>query len=296
MPWIALIIEVDAAHTEALSDALFDLGALSVTVEDAAAGTPAEQPLFGEPGCPIDAMWARSSVRALCAAGTDIALLVGQAATRLGWSDPPAYRTEAIPDEDWVRLTQAQFDPIRVSERLWIVPSWHEPPDPEALTLRLDPGLAFGTGSHATTRLCLRWLEAHVHGGEEVLDYGCGSGILAIAARKLGAGPTIGVDIDAAAVAQARLNAEANAVEAVFLDTSAPLTCRADLVVANILAIPLKLLAPLLASHCRPGGRIVLAGLLDAQAGDVAAAYAPWFDMSVYGSEEGWTALEGLRR
>lgn len=295
MPWTALILEVDAAHTEALSDVLFDLGALSVTVEDAAAGTPAEQPLFGEPGCPIDSMWARSCVRALCEANADVAGMVAQAAARLGWAIP-AYRTEKVADEDWVRLTQAQFDPIQVSDRLWIVPSWHEPPDPRALTLRLDPGLAFGTGTHATTRLCLRWLEAHVHGGERVLDYGCGSGILAIAARKLGAGPTIGVDIDPAAVAQARRNAETNAVEIEILDTSAPLSCRADLVVANILAIPLKLLAPLLASHCRPGGGIVLAGLLDAQAADVAAAYAPWFDMSVYGSEEGWTALEGLRQ
>ncbi len=295
MPWTALILEVDATRAEALADALFELGALSVTVEDAAAGTPDEQPLFGEPGCPLDAMWARSSVRALFDVHADSAAIVAEAAARLGWAIP-AHRTETVADEDWVRLTQAQFDPIQVSDRLWIVPSWHEPPDPQALTLRLDPGLAFGTGSHPTTRLCLRWLETHVHGGEQVLDYGCGSGILAIAARKLGAGRTTGVDIDPGAVAQARLNAEGNAVNATFVDTSAPLPCVADLVTANILAIPLKLLAPLLATHCRSGGRIVLAGLLDEQADEVAAAYTPWFDMRVYGSEAGWTALEGVRR
>ncbi|HEY9397257.1 MAG TPA: 50S ribosomal protein L11 methyltransferase, partial [Burkholderiales bacterium] len=259
------------------------------------AGTPAEQPLFGEPGSPLETMWARSIIRALCAADADIAELVGAAAAQAGLK-APQYRTETVPDEDWVRLTQAQFDPIRVSQRLWIVPSWHEPPDADAITLRLDPGLAFGTGSHPTTRLCLRWLETHLHGGEHVLDYGCGSGILAIAALKLGAGQATGVDIDREAVAQARVNAHNNDVIAQFIDTQKPLSLQADLVVANILAIPLKVLAPLLASHCRSGGRIALAGLLDEQADDVAAAYAPWFDMAVYASAEGWTALEGERR
>jgi ribosomal protein L11 methyltransferase len=295
MPWIALILEVDAAETEALSDALLAQGALSISVEDAAAGTPAEQPLFGEPGSPLDTMWARSVIRALCPADADIAELVRAAAAQAGLQ-APRYRTETVPDEDWVRLTQAQFDPIRVSERLWIVPSWHEPPDANAITLRLDPGLAFGTGSHPTTRLCLRWLETHLHGGEHVLDYGCGSGILAIAALKLGAGQATGVDIDRDAVAQARVNAHNNDVTANFIDTEKPLSLQADLVVANILAIPLKVLAPLLASHCRSGGRIALAGLLDEQADDVAAAYTPWFDMAIYASAEGWTALEGVRR
>ncbi len=295
MPWIALILEVDAAATEALSDALLAQGALSISVEDAAAGTPAEQPLFGEPGAPLETMWSRSIVRALCAPDADIDRLVHDAALEAG-VNAPQYRTEVVPDEDWVRLTQAQFDPIRVSQRLWIVPSWHEPPEAEAVTLRLDPGLAFGTGSHPTTRLCLRWLETHLHGGEQVLDYGCGSGILAIAALKLGAGRATGVDIDRDAVAQAHINARNNDVIVRFIDTEQPLSLQADLVVANILAMPLKVLAPLLASHCRSGGRIALAGLLDEQADDVATAYAPWFDMAVYAREEGWTALEGVRR
>jgi len=295
MPWIALILEVDAADTDAMSDALLAHGALSVTVEDAAAGTPEEQPLFGEPGVPSEAVWRRALVRALCEPDTDVARLVTEAAAEAGIETPP-YRTEAVPEQDWVRLTQAQFDPIRISERLWIVPSWHEPPAPDAIVLRLDPGLAFGTGSHPTTRLCLRWLDERVRGGEEVLDYGCGSGVLAIAAMKLGAGKATGVDIDPTAVEQARLNAANNGIRARFIDTETPLELQADLVLTNILAMPLKVLAPLLASHCRSGGRIVLAGLLDAQAEEVAAAYRPWFDMQVYVSEEGWTALEGVRR
>lgn len=295
MSWIALILEVEASHAEALSDALLTHGALSVTVEDAAAGTPEEQPLFGEPGAPTDAMWARSVVRALCAADCDTGALAQAAATEIGIAVPP-YRTEAVPDEDWVRVTQAQFDPIQVTQRLWIVPSWHEPPADAALVLRLDPGLAFGTGSHPTTRLCLQWLEERLHGGEQVLDYGCGSGVLAIAAMKFGAAAATGIDIDREAVGQARRNAAQNAVAAQFGDAETPLTLQADLVVANILAMPLKVLAPLLAGHCRVGGRIVLAGLLDEQTDDVASAYAPWFDMRVYASESGWSALEGVRR
>mgnify|MGYP001593222858 CR=1 FL=1 len=197
---------------------------------------------------------------------------------------------------DWVRATQAQFEPIRISERIWIVPSWHTPPDPHALNLVLDPGLAFGTGSHPTTRLCLAWLEARLRGGESVLDYGCGSGILAIAAARLGAGEVVGIDIDPEAVRTARTNAAANQARARFAATDTPLPPPSDLVLANILAGPLKVLAPLLAAHTRPGGRIVLAGLLDAQSADVTAAYAPWFDMSAFASAEGWTALEGRRR
>lgn len=295
MSWISLVIEVPAAEAEALSEALMEHGALSVSVEDAAAGTAEEQPLFGEPGSPTDTMWARSVVRALCEADADLQHMLSAAAADCHLA-LPAYRGEEVPEQDWVRVTQAQFEPIRISSRLWIVPSWHEKPDPNAITLELDPGLAFGTGSHPTTRLCLRWLEAQVKGGEAVLDYGCGSGILAIAAAKLGAGRVLGVDIDPAAVEQARVNADNNDAQASFMDTGAPLSFAADLVLANILALPLKLLAPLLASHCRPGGRIVLAGLLDTQNEEVAQAYASWFDMSVYAREEGWTALEGLRK
>jgi len=296
MPQLAVIVELAEADADAFGDALLAAGALAVSVEDADAGTAAERPLFGEPGAAPEGGWTRNVLRALVAADADADAMLAEAAAAMGWAAPPARRIEAVPDEDWVRATQSQFEPIRVSERLWIVPTWHAAPDPAALNIALDPGLAFGTGSHPTTRLCLRWLEARVAGGESVLDYGCGSGILAIAAAKLGAADVVGIDIDPEAVRAARANAAANAALARFAGTDETLPPPADLVVANILASPLKLLAPLLAAQTRRGGRLVLAGLLDAQSDDVAAAYAPWFDMAVFDRAEGWTALEGVRR
>jgi ribosomal protein L11 methyltransferase len=179
---------------------------------------------------------------------------------------------------------------------MWVVPSWHAVVDPDAVQLILDPGLAFGTGSHPTTRACLRWLERRIFPGARVLDYGCGSGILAIAAMKLGAADAVGVDVDPDALAVARANAARNRAPARFLDAHAPLDFSADLVVANILAKPLQVLAPLLARHCRSGGRVALAGILEAQAEDVARAYSPWFDMAVPEVDDGWIALEGVRR
>jgi ribosomal protein L11 methyltransferase len=296
MPQLAVVVELQEADADAYGDALLDAGALAVSVEDADAGTAAEQPLFGEPGAAPTGGWTRNVLRALVDADADVAAMLATAAAALGWERVPRHRIEPVPEEDWVRATQAQFDPIRVSDRLWIVPSWHVPPDPAALNIVLDPGLAFGTGSHPTTRLCLRWLEARVRGGESVLDYGCGSGILAIAAARLGAGRVTGIDIDPDAVRAARANAAANNVDARFAGADATLPPPADVVVANILASPLKVLAPLLGAQTRAGGCIVLAGLLDAQAEDVAAAYGPWFDMTTFGCAEGWTALEGLRR
>ena len=195
-----------------------------------------------------------------------------------------------------MRETQRQFAPIRAGERLWIVPTWHEAPDAGAVNIVLDPGAAFGTGSHPTTRLVLGWLEREVRGGETVLDYGCGSGILAIAAMKLGAARAVGVDIDPLALEAARYNASANAVALDVLPADAPLVLEADLTVANILANPLRMLAPLLASHTRPGGRLALSGILAAQAGEVMAAYAPFFDMAAAGAEGDWVCLAGTRR
>jgi ribosomal protein L11 methyltransferase len=296
MPWVSLIVEAPAAEGERLSDALLALGAVSVSVTDADAGTPAEKPVFGEPGEPADGAWDRCVVSALCKADADCSALLADAAARAGLHETPAYRTERVEDADWVRVTQAQFAPIEVAERLWIVPSWCQPPDPQALTITLDPGLAFGTGTHPTTRLCIDWLARRVAGGERVLDYGCGSGILAIAAMKLGAATALGVDIDPDAVVAARANAARNDAAALFQDTFASLDMIADLVVANILANPLKVLAPLLAAHTRRGGRIVLAGLLAPQAERVSAVYAQWFDMAVFGTREEWVALEGMRR
>jgi ribosomal protein L11 methyltransferase len=292
----AVIVELEAGAADAFSDALLEAGALSASVEDAEAGTAAERPIFGEPGSVPAVHWRRNVVRALIPDDVDADALLACAAEAAGMDAVPAHRVEDVPERDWVRATQSQFQPIRISDRLWIVPSWHTAPDPGAINIALDPGLAFGTGSHPTTRLCLQWLESHVRPGLSVLDYGCGSGILAIAAAKLGAGTVTGVDIDPDALRAAAANAAANGVDVRLHGTDDAAALQADLVVANILATPLKVLAPLLAAHTRAGGRIALAGLLEEQSAAVSAAYAPWFDMVVFATAEGWAALEGVRR
>ncbi|SOY50533.1 50S ribosomal protein L11 methyltransferase [Cupriavidus taiwanensis] len=290
------VIEVAQDQAEAWSDALFDLGALSVSVEDADADTPDEQPLFGEPGLePKQLAWNRSRVVALFGDDADPAVVVAAAANQLGIDPVPPYQLRAVEDQDWVRLTQSQFEPIRVGERIWVVPSWHDAPEPDAVVLELDPGLAFGTGSHPTTRLCMQWLEQNLTPGETVLDYGCGSGILAIVARKLGAGDTVGIDIDPNAVEASRYNAERNQVEASFALPESVSEASYDLVVANILSNPLKLMAAMLSARVRAGGRLVLSGVLERQAEEVAAAYAPWLPLTVWRSEEGWVCLHGTR-
>ena len=226
----------------------------------------------------------------------DVAGILRACCTELGLAAIPEHRIETLEENDWVRLTQAQFDPIRISDRLWIVPTWHTPTDPAAINIALDPGLAFGTGSHPTTRLCLRWLDANIKGGETVLDYGCGSGILAIAAMKLGAGSAIGVDVDAQAVVASRDNAEANQVRADFHLPDGVSLAQYDVVVANILTNPLRALAPLLAGATRPGGRIVLSGILAEQADDVMRIYAQWFDLAPAVLEDGWCCLSGVKK
>ena len=306
-PRLAMYTEIvlieDAVHAEALSDSLLDAGALSATVEDADAGNECEQPLFGEPGSAASAngmaVWNRSRIVALFDKKQDIDVAVGHALRANGLSSPPRFDRRDVPDADWVRLTQAQFDPIQIGERLWIVPSWHALPDdarrPDSIVLELDPGLAFGTGSHATTRLCLAWLEAHLRAGQSVIDYGCGSGILAIAAKKMGSGETVGTDIDAQAVEAATANARINGVEVRFMATASFDAKPADVVVANILANPLKVLAPLLAGLIAPRGRLVLSGVLESQWPEVAAAYAPMLELSVWRSDDGWVCLTAAR-
>ena len=295
MTWLSVTIETDCSHAEALADALLDAGALSACIEDADAGTPAETPQFGEPGSITTPGWERSRVIALLEAGTDAGELIAACAASAGLEAAPAYTQEDVAEQNWVQLTQAQFEPIRVSERLWIVPSWHEAPDPEALILVLDPGMAFGTGSHPTTRLCLEWLERVVTPGASLLDYGCGSGILAIAAAKLGATEVLGVDIDPQAVTAARNNAERNAVDAHFDDSARPLAGQFDIVVANILANPLKALAPAICGHVRSGGRLALSGILCEQAEELIAIYAPHIVLAVADSRDGWVCLAGIR-
>ncbi len=296
MAWLSLKIQADESSAGALSDALMDLGALSAAIEDADAETLNERAIFGEPGEPVDSVWQHSVVSGLFDPDADIPATVAAAAAAVGLGDIPHYTVENLAEQDWVRLTQAQFDPIRISSRLWIIPTWHTAPDSEAINLALDPGLAFGTGSHPTTRLCLQWLEDNIHGDEYVLDYGCGSGILAIAAMKLGARQATGVDIDPQAILASRQNAAQNEVDVDFyLPDGAPQQ-KVDILVANILTNPLKVLAPLLAETVREGGKIALSGVLATQAEDVLAIYRNFFDIEVAAEDEGWVCLAGIRR
>ena len=295
MPWLSLSIQTDCLHAEALADALLEEGALAASIEDADAGTADERPQFGEPGSITRPGWERSRVVALLKADTDTAQLVSDCARRAGLDQSPDFVQEEVAEQDWVQLTQAQFEPIRVSQRLWIVPSWHEAPDPQAIVLVLDPGMAFGTGSHPTTRLCLEWLERCLAPGNSVLDYGCGSGILAIAAARLGASDVLGVDIDAQAIVASISNAERNAVDARFQDSEGELKGQFDIVVANILANPLKVLAPAICGHVRPGGSLALSGILVEQTEQLIDAYAPWLSLHVAGTRDGWVCLAGVK-
>lgn len=293
--WRAICVEIGEAHADALSDALLEAGALSVSVEDAGAGREEERALFGEPGSAPAAAWPRNRVVALCDPAIDPAGLVAHACAVAGLT-PAAFEVETVEETDWVRATQSQFAPVRAGERLWIVPSWHEPPrDPDAVVVRLDPGLAFGTGSHATTRLVLRWLERAGCQGARVLDYGCGSGILGLTAARLGAVRVDAVDVDPQALVATSANAEANGIALRCLAPGALPAGAYDLVLANILANPLIVLAPLLAARCRPGGRLALSGVLAAEADEVAQAYRPAFAIEVAQEEEGWVLLQGQR-
>ncbi|MDB5943512.1 MAG: ribosomal protein methyltransferase [Ramlibacter sp.] len=278
-------------RVETLSDALEALDALSVSLEDADAQTPAEQALFGEPGMPPPKEgWLRSRVVALF--GTRAA--AEEAATLLQAQDffqgCGVAGIENVPAQDWVRLTQSQFAPVEITPEFWIVPTWHEPPGQATQVIRLDPGLAFGTGTHPTTRMCLRWIAQHPQAGRRVLDYGCGSGILAIGAAKFGATDIDAVDIDEAAVRATEANARANEV-ALVAGLPDRAQGRYQTVLANILASPLKVLAPLLCAHVAPGGSLVLAGILERQVDELKQAYAPYAALEVGDAEEGWVLM-----
>ncbi len=295
-----LVLRLPELLVEPVSDALIDgLDALSVSVADADAGTAAEQALFGEPGMAVPTEgWQRSEVTALFATEAQAT----EAATLLLAQDWAGAATvlalREVADQDWVRLTQAQFAPVEITPTFWIVPSWHQAPAAASTVIRLDPGLAFGTGTHPTTRMCLRWTAQQAAvlapGWHRVLDYGCGSGILAIGAALHGARGIDAVDIDSAAVQATQANAQANGVR---LQAGLPDAAQGayPLVLANILATPLKLLAPLLAGHLAPGGHLVLAGILHRQADELTAAYAPWLDLAVTDSDDGWILMTGQR-
>ena len=297
-----LVLQAPESLVEPVSDALMEeLDALSVSVEDSDADTDAEQALFGEPGMPPpSAGWRRSTLKALFetedAASEAATLLLAQ-----DWANEPGSAVsltalEEVQDQDWVRLTQSQFDPVEITPTFWIVPTWHEPPAAAQRVIRLDPGMAFGTGTHPTTRMCLGWIAAHEAdiAGNRVLDYGCGSGILAIGAAMHGASAIDAVDIDPAAITTTAQNASDNGVT---LRSGAPDMASGEylLVLANILATPLKMLAPLLCGHVAAGGHLVLAGILDRQADELKAAYAPWIALDVANTVDGWILMTGRK-
>ncbi|MBW4046788.1 MAG: 50S ribosomal protein L11 methyltransferase [Proteobacteria bacterium] len=297
MAYREVTIPADDDLAESLSDALLEQHALSVGVEDREAGTADEQALFGEPGMPAPrSAWQHNLVRALfdTEAQADAALLTLLSVGLL--RDLSGVHQSDVPEQDWVRLTQSQFVPVCIEDRLWIAPSWHAAPADAPLVIQLDPGLAFGTGTHPTTQLCLRWLVKHAPLDDlTVLDYGCGSGILAIAAARLGAQATTAVDIDPVAVDATLANAQANAVQlARCCHVDALPAERFDLVLANILAAPLRLLAPMLAGCAKPGGRLVLSGILSRQASELIAVYAPFAHLQIYGEQDGWVCLAGV--
>lgn len=280
-----------------LTDYLMDKGAYSASIEDADADTDREKPLFGEPGIEIDDFaWDHSRLKVLCNDDFDMESALEEAVKEHGWKKPTVENKVEVPDNDWVRMTQAQFQPTQIAGDLWIVPSWHEPPDAKAVNIRLDPGVAFGTGTHPTTRLCLEWLHDHSLAGKSVLDYGCGSGILAVAAQKLGASPVLGTDIDPQAIEAAVYNAEVNRADAQFFLPEEMPDGRFDVVVANILSNPLRLLAPALLARVREGGFLVLSGILERQADELIEVYQshrPDSPLAVWKSLDGWVCLAG---
>ena len=294
-----LTLLADAATADELSDALLHLGAAAVSIEDAAADTDAEQALYGEPGHePVRAAWPSNRLAVLVAPGADPSQLLAAACATLGIKVPPVLRETVVDDADWVRLTQAQFPPTRIAERLWVVPTWHEPPDATAINIRLDPGVAFGTGTHPTTRLCLRWLAANPPRESRVLDYGCGSGVLAIAAAKLGAREVAGTDIDPQALSAARANSRRNDVTARYTATGRLGAGVFDVVLANILANPLRLLAPMLLARVAPGGALVLSGVLHRQADELITAYRQTdaaVPLAVWDTADDWACIAGRR-
>lgn len=295
MAWQRLAVVIEGRHAEPLGDALQARGAISIEVTDADAGTPAERAVFGEPGSEAEP-WPRARLVALFDPAVDPQAALQGALAEVEADALEAAFVDELADQDWVTLTQRQFWPIRAGRRLWVVPTWHRPPEPDAVNVLMDPGAAFGTGWHPTTRLCLAWLEDRVGPGDRVLDYGCGSGILGIAALKLGAGAAVGVDVDPRALEAARYNAALNAVPLEVLEPGAPISQPATITVANILANPLRVLAPLIASHTRTGGAMALSGILDEQAGEVAQAYAPYASLEIAARDSGWVLLAGTRR
>lgn len=293
MPWIQLKIDAEEAHAELISNLLMLAGASSVTFEDAA-----DQPLF-EPPIGTTPLWQQTRILGLFDASCDLEPVIQLLHDTLGESEPFRYQIESLPDKQWEREWMDHFHPMRFGQHLWICPSWHEPPDPAAVIVMLDPGIAFGTGTHATTRLCLEWLDANPPQNQTIIDYGCGSGILAIAALKLGARSALAIDIDPQALEATRTNGLYNQFDETTLKIASPEHSSeivpADVLIANILAKPLIELAPQFARYVKPGGKLVLSGILDSQADDIIRAYQSWFTLALDTTQDEWVRLEGKR-
>ena len=288
------VVNVESLEADVLCDILFDLDALSVSIEDQHEGTDLEQPIFNEPGMLVEKLWDYSKISVLFSDDVDVDAIMQLAKVQLGRDFQ--YDASIVDDQDWVRLTQSQFTPIKITDKLYIVPSWHDLPDASAIGIVLDPGLAFGTGSHPTTFMCLSWLTDNITNNKTVLDYGCGSGILAITASKLGAKYVAGVDIDKQAIEASGYNASNNKVAVNFYlpDEFQPHE-QFDIVVANILSNPLRMLAPMLATQVKSDGCILLSGILDSQIDELCQIYSKWFSMSVVNVVDGWALLYGKK-
>ena len=295
MSWTNLLVQTNKKEVDSISDFLLELGAISTSIQDSNLYQNNEELIFGEPNNQSQQFWENNTVQALFENSIDIEIIK---AALMAKFDTPTYSigVSNIQDQDWVKLTQSQFSPIKIHDKLWIIPTWHEIQDKKALNLILDPGLAFGTGTHPTTHLCLLWLLDNVNKDVTVLDYGCGSGILGIAAKKIGAKKVFGVDIDDQAIKSSRDNAEINNVEIFWNNTEIKVDYRTELVVANILSSALSVLAPALAGHCKPNGKIALSGILQSQEKDLKKIYSQWFDFQPSHYKDGWVLISGIKR
>ena len=295
MAWTNLIVQTSKEDVDSISDFLIVLGAISTSIENTNRNQNNEELIFGEPHNQSQQFWENNTVQALFEKSIDIELVKAALTTKfnaLNFSNT----VSDIQDQDWVKLTQSQFSPIKIHNKLWIIPSWHKIQDNKSLNLILDPGLAFGTGTHPTTQLCLLWLLDNVNKDVTVLDYGCGSGILSIAAKKIGAKKVFGVDIDNQAIKSSRDNAEINNVEIFWNNTEIKVGYKTDLVVANILSSALSVLAPALAEHCNPNGKIALSGILQSQEKELKKIYGQWFDFQPSNYKDGWVLISGIKR
>ena len=295
MSWANLIVQINKEDVDSISDFLIELGAISTSIEDTNLNQKNEELIFGVPNIESQQFWENNTVQALFEKKINIEII--KAAIKNKFTDAIlSLSTKDVEDTDWVKSTQTQFSPIRINDKLWIIPTWHKIQDKNAINLLLDPGLAFGTGAHPTTHLCLLWLLDNINQNLSVLDYGCGSGILGIAAKKIGAKKVIGVDIDSQAVKASKDNSEMNNVKISWSNAKEKIDFKADLIVANILSSALSILAPILAEYSITNGRIALSGILESQEDDIKKIYSPWFDFDPSYKKDGWILISGTKR